>query len=688
MAAQRKPFGAEPSLPQVLVAILDGIGRAGVGEAELAGWIRKDPGIASELLASARVGSAVSRCHTIESAVVALGADSVRAMVLDVASRQFFSPYRPDQFVQLERIWRNALVAADFAQVVATLTRYRDPEQARICGLLLGLAPMELVAQGRPEYLARVAMEAEPEVLLEEQRSEFGTDQVEISIQKAKAWCPESFAADAMRYQFAPVEQVGDAHHLVKVVNLANRLAFPVGSGGGAVQAAASLFGLESDLTRELHQRLAGDVDRLASALGVPAHDENPQAPVSQAYRELGRRLDATARLAQARVALREASGSAALRAAVRTCARRVLNVEHSLLFQVDEQGRHLCAWLEGDDEPAFVLTLTSGRSLVADTLIGCSPRRGEGTVVIDRQLAGLLGSERLWCLPLIHQDKKLGVLVLGSPSPERDSANGVDSLAEALADEVASALGLHAVDKPAPGSGAGKADPGGWEELRFAVSTPLTVIHNHLEMLRTRMGDDGAAGEDLERIREETVRIEQILERTERPAIQSAVRGLALNDVVRDIVASLEASVLAPAGIRIAQDLDPEDPRLPERADALPTLLRQLLRHAAETLGAGSEVVISTRGGVNMNGCEHVELAVRENQAERPDGGSAPAPGPGSERQDHGHPGEWLGQVRELTGAMGGTMIFTMEQSSIRFQFLLPGRLPAGSKPGDRGVA
>lgn len=689
MAAQQRHAGAVPSLPQILVAILDGVQHWGGAEAEVAAWIRKDPGIVAELLASARTasGSVGPRCHTVETAIAALGPDSVRSLVLDVASRQFFAPQPQNRFGALHRIWRSTLMAADFAQVIATLTRYRDPEQARLCGLLLGAGSMELAARGGAEYLAVMGSEVDPARLLDTQRSQFGTDQVELGIQKAEAWCPDSFAVDAMRYQFAPVDQVGDAHHLVKIINLAQRLAVQYGSSDHAVHAAETLFGLESELTRELRQRVEGDADRLAVALGLLAPGVEPEAMASGAYRELGQRLDVTMRMGQARAELREASGAVAVRASVRAVARRLLGIEHSLLFLTDGQGKHLCAWLENDDEPAFVLALAQGRSLVSEALLAGRPQRGSGTAVVDRQLAGLLRAANLWCLPLIHDEARLGVLVLGLPPNDEDAAGRIESVAEALAGEVAAALCVHSAAASADGSDSAKGEFSGREQLRFAASTPLTVIQNHLEMLRARIGEDPAAREDLERIQEETARIEGILGGVDTATALTGVQEVALNDLVLEVATSLEKSLLAPAGVRLTLELDPSDPRLPGTAGEVSPLLRHLLGHAGQMLPAGSGVAIATRGRVSVNGREHVELEVKEDGPVRPEETVArwPLSEPGVPQA--GETEDLLGRIRELTDVMRGTMIFTSDRSGTRFQLLFPRTLP--EDPGrSRGAA
>lgn len=676
MVAQRSYTGAVPGLPQVLLAILEGLQDTGIGETEVTGWIQRDPGLALELLSAARVepGTPSAGCHSLESAVAALGEEAARALVLSCASRQFFAPLPAAAFDALQRAWRYAMIAADLAQVLATLTRYRDPQQARICGLLLGAGPMDLIAREQPGYLAVPDSYPVTEELLEAQRSHFGTDQIELGIRAAERWCPGGFEVDALRYQLAPKEEVGDAHHLVKIVNLACALAAGGETDEGGIHAAGMLFGLEPELTRALRQRVFADVDRLAGALGVPTPDADPEAAMSGAYRALGQRLDLAGRLTQCRSELLEARGPAEVRAAVRACARNLLGIEQSLLFTADSDASRLRAWLDDDDQPTFVLRVAPGRSLAADSLIEGNARRGEGLSVVDRQLAGVMQADQLWCLPLVHRGATLGVLVLGRSPGSGDVGDDRERVAGALAAEIAVALAARSAAEAAGGAGAAGGDSGERERLRFQISTPLTVIHNHLEMLRARVGSAAPAGDSLDRIRDETVRIQEFLADSGH-GTPAAPADVPLNEPVREVASALEASLLAPAGISLTLDLDRSEPRVTVATGDLQALLRHVLRHAGETLERGSEVLVATRDEVSMNGQENVQLEVRDDGPELPDAIRAWLSGsaPGGREAAQAEPA--LARVRELTESMGGTMICTSDRSGTRLQFLFPGR-------------
>lgn len=692
MATETSHPGPVPGLPQVLSAILDGIHGDGATAAEIAAVIRQDPGMAAEVLAAGHSAAPLlpPRCHSLETAVAALGTEAVRTLALGVSSRQFFEPVPTALHGVLIDAWQRAVSAAHLAHVLATLTRYRDPEHARLCGLLLGVGPLALLGRAQPDYVAVLRSGLEAAALLDAQRRLFGTDQVELGTRAAEAWCPEGFAADALRYQLAPLEQVADAHHLVKILNLARRLSGSAEGDASSLRAAETLFGLEEELTRALLQRVRADVARSAASLGVPAPESESELPMRAAVRDLGRSVDRLGRLRQVRAELLAARTAAGLRAAVAQGVRQLLGLEHSLLFRADVTGSRLSAWLEGDAQPAFVLALAPDRSLVADALLAGEPRVGEGSAVVDRQLRGLLHADRLWCLPLVRGEARLGVLVIGlgteDPRVLREGDAAANLLVDAVSAEIADRVGA-GVAEPEWGA---EPDPDATAvgRLRFELTTPLSVINNYVETLRRRVGDDTASWFDLARIEEETGRIAQILVHAVSAVGEGPDAGFALNAAVKDVAGALERGLFLPAGVALTLDLDPRDPRLPGSPERVQALLRQLLRHAGQSLAAGSEVRVSTRARVSVNGRDHVQLIVADNGPGLPDEllESLNAPTVGGEKVPAAETG--FRDVRYLTEELRGTLVFSSNGSGTRFQLLFPSQPPDQGATAERGTA
>src|SRR5690606_35285505 len=126
--------------------------------------------------------------------------------------------------------------------------------------------------------------------LLAAEQAAFGTDHAEIGADMVQGWPGCELMADSLRYQHEPGEQALDAHHLVKIVNVASRLGAAPRPGDEAVQQADLLFGLNEALARELCQRVATDVERFAASFGIDIGGDSDD--VERARALLGEQLE------------------------------------------------------------------------------------------------------------------------------------------------------------------------------------------------------------------------------------------------------------------------------------------------------------------------------------------------------------------------------------------------------------
>ncbi|MCA1788301.1 MAG: HDOD domain-containing protein, partial [Thioalkalivibrio sp.] len=603
MAAEDRPFDRLVTPPQILLGILDGIHREGLDARAIADVVGRDPITAARVLDSVHgAGSTAGSpgCPSLEDAVANVGIEAVRTMVVTAAFHQFLEPVDPSGYRSSQDAWWRSMATAQLAYVVATLTRFRDPDQAMLCGLLLDVARFDSIARNRtPQDAVRTGGYA----------AECETGAVWV-----ETWCADPFMADAIRYQDAAVEQVRDAHQLVKVACLARLLAEAPEPSASTLDAAETLFGFEEGLTRELSLRVHADIDRIAHSYGIGGPERKIAETIHRAQGEMGRRLERLMRLTQVRAELGRADSASALHLAVRGAARMLLGNERNLLFLVDEDGESASAWLDGGEHPAFVLPLVPGRSLVADAALTREPQHGRGVSVVDRQVAGLLRAPALWCLPLSADARDghdcIGILVLGIPDAGADAVSHLEDLARLFADEAGKAL--EARPRGVGGQGTGSDSDAALEQVLLDVSTPLSVIGTQLEMLRLKLSDDASAQRDLALIREETARIGGILARLRTRAQETSMVGVsALNDVIEQVADRLFASHIEPRGIRLTMDLDPTRPRLEIGPEILRQIFGQLLRNMVEALDSGSGIRVATRGDVNVNGRTHVQLEV-----------------------------------------------------------------------------
>jgi signal transduction histidine kinase len=677
-----------PSLPQVLIRILDSIQSDRADFQRLAEIVRQDAGVATRLISVANSSfyRRAARCDSVERALFCLGTDTVKTIVITAAIKQFYSRFSSRHQPFLTAFWRRSLISANFAHILANLTSYRAPEEAYLSGLLMDMGQLLLLNRHGKDYLDIWSAAADDRDLLAQEREHFQTTHAELGAGLIETWGIPGFMADAVRYQHEAGAQILDAQHLVKIVNLASQLSTPGGIGDEAVAQADQLFGLTESLTHELRLRIAADVERMASNLNIDIGDEANQHAAQDA---LGERLAELGQLGQVSADLWRSESLAALEQAVIRTLYLTLDLEHSLLFVLDPEGEQLSAFSidnqpEGDDrkadaKPDFALSLAAGRSLVSEALLNTQatlgPELDEDTAslsVLDRQLLKQCRAAQLLCVPLIHKERPVGVLVLGLAAGVPDPRIRRGTLLNALAQEIAGAVHqhTHAADD------ASETVPL-QQRIREAVheaSNPLSIIRNYLEMLRMKLGDEHQANADLGLIKEEIDRVGTILLRLRDPAPDTdAPAALTLNRLIEDIARILDQSLCATHQIALTLELDEESPQLQRHVTQVKQILTNLLKNAVEALPPGGQITVGSEADLVVNGRHFASFTVTDNGPGLPEAVMKHLFQPVRSTKGGGHSGLGLSICKKLVDEIDGSIVCRSTRRGTQFQVLIP---------------
>ena len=699
MARVNTATDALPSLPQALIPVLDATQAAEADFQALGDAILQDTGMATRLLAAANSpfyyrGSA---CQSVDRALLTLGLDTVRGLALTAAIQQLFGQFQPRHRGYLREVWRRSLATAHLARVLATLTRYPHPDDAYLAGLLVELGRLVRLSRDEPRYWPMLQAAADEATLLQSETETYGDRHCDLGAELIEAWGLGSFLADAVRYHLEPVAAILDAHHLVKIVNLAYQLGVGTAAHTGettseddaALAAADALFGLNEGLSRELRGRIDTDVARLAGALGIDlgAEPGEPTDADRDADQALGTRIRDLTELGQLGGELARSRDLQAQCTAARRTLHLTLGVTQSLLFVTDPDGGSVSSWIADDEAPDFTLPLLPGRSLVTDTLLDREIRLHERDThipapVVDRQLFGLCGTEVLWSFPLIAEDSTpAGVLILGLSREQAEELKPRTAFIRALTREIARALA-----RPPEASGAQPDD----QERRIRetvheAGNPLSIIQNYLGVLRMKLGEDHEARHELDLVKEEIDRVGRILLRLRDPETDAPGDTPAdLNTLVRQVAEIVDGSLCRTRGIHLHLDLTAADPPLTVPADHVRQILTNVLKNAAEALDNGGEIRVETRAPVTINGRRITLLAISDNgpglPAEVRDARFAPV----ASAKGEGHSGLGLSIAKRLADEIGATLECTSESEGTRFEIGLPQRdASTGRAPG-----
>jgi HD-like signal output (HDOD) protein len=221
-----------PQFPGIATKVLRVLSRDDARVAEIAGLIRADAGLSSELLriVNSPLYGLQSRMGSIQQALLFLGFDEIRRFVLAVSMRSFFrTAMRLDL---LRGMWRHSLACAIVCEelsVACSESEGRD-DRAYTTGLLADIGRLGLFVVHPEEYSALLT-EPAPEIdLLERERKAFGRDHCEAGAWLAAKWgLPDEVKRVAATHHNPPAATGFDLEKLVQVgVLLTGVLGFDV----------------------------------------------------------------------------------------------------------------------------------------------------------------------------------------------------------------------------------------------------------------------------------------------------------------------------------------------------------------------------------------------------------------------------------------------------------------------------
>ena len=677
-----KALNQLPSLPQVLVQILDAIHSENADFQQLAEIIRQDAAVASKLIqiASSSYYGRPQNCSTIERALMFLGTDTVKTIVITSAIKQFFNHFNQEHSQFLKQFWRRSLISANFAQALATLTRYPAPEEAYLCGLLTDLGQLILLTEHNQQYLALTTTLNNNHELVTQEQATFNYSHCEVAADLVDSWNISEFMGDAIRYHHETVDQIQDAQHLVKIIYLSNLMGTAEDVNDDILQASHHLFGLNEALTSEIHSRIQTDVANMAASLGIDVSTDDKQSH-QNAHQALGKRLGELGELTQVNQAVWQAQTKEALEQATNRALLLTFGIHHSLLFNFNEQENSLSSSTH-QDTPLTIM-VEAGRSLTTDAFLNKQIRHSaekneQRLTVIDKQLTRLCHAEQILCLPLINGLQTSGILVLGVSSKQLEPLKERFGQLITLGKEIASAYSK----LPSTVSSSNQLQIE--THIREAIheaSNPLSIIRNYLEMLRIKLGDEHSANENLDLIKEEIDRVGAILLRLKDPQEQTDTNNsININDLIRGIAQIFSESSCAAKQINIKLQLDDEIGLHTWNQAYLKQILTNLIKNACEALSAGDEILISSEANVNSNGRQYTAVNVIDNGPGMPKEIKEQVFKPQNSTKGGNHSGLGLSIVKKLIDEMGGSITCrstqksnNTERSGTEFHLLLP---------------
>ncbi|SPE42216.1 putative Metal dependent phosphohydrolase [Candidatus Sulfopaludibacter sp. SbA3] len=179
-----------PQFPGIATKVLRVLSRDDTRVAEIAGLIRADAALSSELLriVNSPLYGMTSRISSIQQALLFLGFDEIRRFVLAVSMKSFFrAAMRLDL---LRGIWRHSLACAIVCEELSMACSAQEgrDDRAYTSGLLADIGRLGLFVLHPQEYSELLTSPAPDIDMLEQERMLLGVDHCEAGAWLAAKW--------------------------------------------------------------------------------------------------------------------------------------------------------------------------------------------------------------------------------------------------------------------------------------------------------------------------------------------------------------------------------------------------------------------------------------------------------------------------------------------------------------------
>lgn len=690
-----------PSLPHVLLRVLDACNRNETSLKVIAEIINKDTALSSKVIgaSSSALFGKPNNITTFEQKLTMLGLDMVRTIAISSSVYQVFSNISSSPEFDLKSFWGRSLTSATLAKLLAQEAAYPHPEEAYLTGLLLDVGQLVLWSNFPKQYATLSADAVDDLQLMQRETEEIGSNHCEVGAWLAGSWHLNSFMADAVLYHHEPLARVADAHPLIRIAHVANSLSLANPGDEERLADGAALLGITLEDSRRMMDKARGMVTEIAQSLeididtGATEDGATPEKPDRDRSRQKRMQLALEVRdiaLVDG-IALGVTSAPPSLDGillAIQRSLHILFGFQNIIFFLRDREtgilhGKSLAWQQELVNEMA--IPAKKGNSIVTDALLARSagssfaPGENGALSLLDDQIARLMQVEGFYCQPLVAQDAVVGAMLFGLAKVQLPQVEKQRKLISMFAQQAAQTLAawhvaneqVQRIELEVMSASRAKA-----RQIVHEANNPLSIIKNYIKLLGVKLPQEDPAQGDLAIIKEEIDRVTRIIRQVSEAAEAYAnpLEELNVNGVIQDLYKIFLEALFAQHQISVQTQLDPSLPNIVADRDKLKQVLINLMKNAAEAMQAGGLLLISTRGKIMRDGNEYIEISLVDNGPGIPVHIMADLFKPVASTKGRGHAGLGLSIVKNLVDELKGRIFCqSNEISGTAFQILLP---------------
>lgn len=224
-----------PSFPAIISRLIKVVNSPESSADDAAELIEKDPGLTSKMirLANSAFYGIPRSISSVSSAVVILGFNTIRSLVLSASVMKIFSGSQNKTTINKDRFWKHSIVTAMAAKIIVRHfinIRMMDPESAFCSGILHDIGKLIFNEYMNSEYTEVCNYAVKNNVsLIEAETRLLGTNHAEIGKIISDKWSLPLDLEYSVVYHHNP-GNADNLHELIATIHFANILAHQTGA--------------------------------------------------------------------------------------------------------------------------------------------------------------------------------------------------------------------------------------------------------------------------------------------------------------------------------------------------------------------------------------------------------------------------------------------------------------------------
>ena len=268
-----KHSGELPALPRAAAHIMAVIEDPRTTATSLEKALAMDQALTAKVLriANSPFYGAVREIRTVSEAIVRLGFVAIRNWTLVTAARSIF--LTPGAGMLYRGIWKQSVLSAMAAQLVAQVAQGREPETVFIGGLMQNIGQLVL-ARSHPELFQEILSDSAREQLPyhEVERRLLGFDHGELGALLISEWNLSAELEEAVRWHHRFAQEGAGNPRMAAMIALGEELAACSGAEAAAVAGVEGPPQSEASLYLGLTDAQLADLHRRAQSLHIDPH--------------------------------------------------------------------------------------------------------------------------------------------------------------------------------------------------------------------------------------------------------------------------------------------------------------------------------------------------------------------------------------------------------------------------------